>query len=315
MNPSYSILIASAETKIRELFRTALEKENFECIFCGDGEEAMESAKSCKEGTLRCLVLDLFLPKVDGFEMVRQTEETESLKKVPVLMLLESRKKPLRKMSNILLRADDYLEKPFTKEEVKAKVHSLTKYFRAHAAPHPVTQLPGHPQIEQELFSRLNHGETLTTLWLDINHFRPFNDHYGRNRGDEVLQMTVQMMEQELQTIKGNDGQRSFLAHVDGDDFILLFPSGFSGETFRDKLRSKFQTEVMRFYSTQERKQKFFYERGRDEKEQIFPLMTLSAVILNIGKENFTHYGELVSKANDLLHQAKLGAQEVSPAP
>lgn len=313
MNPASSILIASAETTIRDLIRTALAKENFELIFCGDGEEAMESAKSCKPGMLRCLVLELFLPKIDGFEIVRQTEEIESLKNVPVLMLIEPRKKGLREMNNIILGADDYLEKPFTEEEVRTKLHSLTRYFRAHAAPHPVTHLPGHPQIERELFFRLSRGESLTTLWLDINHFRPFNDHYGRKRGDEVLQMTAHLIEQELQALKGNGSKQSFLAHVDGDDFILLLPLEGDRETFRDKLRSKFQTEVLQFYSATERKQKFFYEKGRDAKEQIFPLMTLSTVILNIGKENFIHYGELVSKANDLLHQAKLGAQEVHP--
>lgn len=314
MSAKTTVLVASSDTPLREMMRGALVAEGFELILCGDGAEAVESAKNLNAGGVhpQLVVLEAFLPKIDGFEVVKHLGDFDSTRDAPILMLIEAGGGKVQGKVAIRLNADDYLEKPFETAEIRQKAHSMVKYFRAHAAPHPLTRLLGHPQFEQELFSRLNRGESFSTIWIDINHFRAFNDHCGRERGDAVIQMTVELIQRTLKSLKPNNFEMPPLAHVNGDDFILLVQEQ-DAEKIRQNLKEQFRVEALPFYSTAEQKQGFFYELGRDQKQQIYPLMTLCTIILNVSVEKFVHYGELVSSANDLLRQAKLGAQDFIP--
>jgi PleD family two-component response regulator len=318
----YSILAASDQKEIRELIRDASEREGLQSILCGDGEEALESAKKNAESKkLKLVILEAFLPKLDGFEVVNKLHDFKETMDIPVLMLVGQNMaqpaqyhsggiQPQSLPTKIRLRADNYLQKPFEPSEIRAEIHSMIKHFRAHNAPHPVTNLLGHPFIEQEVFSRLNKGEKFSLLWIDINHFRPFNDHYGMDRGNEVLKMTVALIQKVLQSLNLEDSEKPFLAHVDGDDFILILPEQ-KADQLKQELRDQFQEQILKFYSQEERKKGFFYEKGRDQKDQIFPIMNLSMIVHKVTIENFIHYGHLVSICNGLLHQTKIGAQDV----
>ena len=313
MSSAFSILIASSDAKTREMARTASESEGFQPILCGDGEEAVESVENPGENRpLRLIVLDAFLPKKDGFEVAKKLEEMPSAREIPVLMLIEPSRQKFEapSMTRIRLLADDYLQKPLDTEEIRAQIHSMTKHFRPRAALHPVSGLPGHPQLEQEIFSRISAGETLGMVSMDINHFRPFNDHYGTERGNEVIRMAAELIQNVLRSFKFSGEESPFVAHVDGDDFILLVPNR-SADEVRQKLRQEFQSEVSKFYSKKERDEGFFYEKDRSQKDRIFPLMGLSTAVLEITLEKFAHYGELVSQINEMLRQAKVGSQEV----
>ncbi len=74
MEKKHSILIASFDPKIREMGRSAAEAEGYPSILCGDGAEALDSAKNAGD-SIRLIVMEAFLPKVDGFEVARQLEE------------------------------------------------------------------------------------------------------------------------------------------------------------------------------------------------------------------------------------------------
>ena len=321
--PNTTVLIASDDQKIRESVRLAAQSEGLESILCGDGEEALESAKknSLETGNLKLLVMEAFLPDMDGFEIINRLAEYPHTRDLPVLMLIgpgatvpnqftSTGSRPANVTVKFRLRADNYLQKPFDQTEIKSEIHSMIKHFRAHNAPHPVTGLMGHPQAEQEVFSRLNRGEVFSMLWMDINHFRPYNDHYGAERGNGVLKMTVKLAQDIARSAGIKPEEPNFLAHVDGDDFIYILPGNKSGE-IKQYLRERFQIEVQKFYTTEEREKGFFIGKGRDQKDQIFPIMSLSMIELNITLENFIHYGQLVSASNELLRQAKVGAQDV----
>ena len=234
--PAYSVLAASSDPAILDMAKAALTEEKRSPILCGGGAEALESAQTVKDRPpLRLLVLEACLPKSDGFEVIRALSENPELKTVPCLMLLDPKQSPAARKSSVRLGADDYLQKPFEMNELRAKIHSMTKHFRAHAAPHPVTALPGHPELESQVLARINRGEAFELVCFDINHFRPFNDHYGTEKGDEVIRMTVQLIRP--------------LAHIDGDDFVILAPSG-KGDKIRAGLKEKIQSETQKFSST-----------------------------------------------------------------
>ena len=317
-----SVLGASDDPKIRELVRQAIQAEELEPVICGDGLEVLESIKESGASAMpKLIILEAFLPKVDGHEVVNQLQSNETARQIPILMLIGQKGagttayqsgaiSPQALTARIRLKADNYLQKPFELKEIRSEVHGMVKYYRPHNSPHPITGLPGHPQMEQEVFNRFVRGETFVTLWLDINHFRPYNDHYGANRGNEVLKMTAGLIQKLVRSEKFPENQKAFLSHVDGDDFILLVPEE-NADSIRQTLREELQEEIFKFYSAEEREKGFFYEKGRDKKDQIFPLMSPSMALLKVTMEKFVHYGQLVSESNELLRQTKVGAQDV----
>lgn len=308
--PPYSVLTASSDPKIRDMAKTALSDEGLAAVLCGDGDEALESARGMKsQPPLRLLVIEACLPKSDGFEVVRKLSEDANLGTVPSLMLLDPKQSPADRKASVRLGADDYLQKPFETEELRAKIHSMTKHFRAHAAPHPVTGLPGHPQLEQHVLARLAKGESFELVCFDINHFRPFNDHYGSEKGNEVIRMVVQLIRGVLQSAGMAADEEGALNHIDGDDFIIAAPQG-RGADIRAGLREKFQSEVQKFYSKEEIRKGFIFQKDRENKDQIFPLMQLSTAVLGAAKEKFSHYGQLVAEINEALHQSKVGSRD-----
>jgi GGDEF domain-containing protein len=321
MNKSSSILIASDDPKTRQLTRTAVEAEGFEPILCGNGEEAYESIqKQIAEGKLSPLmVLEAFLPKMDGFEIIKKLEDIPEAKQMSFLMYLSPSKQtaaqtaPSQILSaRIKLLADNYLQKPFDLKEVQGAIHSMTKYHRAHGAPHPVTALPGHPQLEQEIFRRLARGETFGFLWADINHFRPFNDHYGAEKGNQAIQWMHQTIQKILDSSPyASEPPPAFLAHIDGDDFVLLLHEN-DLESVQNNLCQQFDDAIDKFYSAQEVQLGFFYGKERkDQKERVFPLMHISTIGLKVSLEKFIHYGQLVTQASDWMDQAKISAEHL----
>lgn len=99
-------------------------------------------------------------------------------------------------------------------------VRSVTE-LRLEAARHanPLTFLPGNIPISLHIRRLLESGGEFTACYIDMNNFKPFNDHYGYWRGDEMIRLLANL------AVAHSDPQRDFVGHVGGDDFLILFQS------------------------------------------------------------------------------------------
>jgi len=114
------ILVADDEPHIRELVRLYLAKEGHDIELASDGPEALEKAIRLKPDLV---VLDLMMPKLDGFEVTKGIREQSD---VPILMLTV-RKEDAVKVAGFELGADDYLTKPFNPKELVARVAAILR--------------------------------------------------------------------------------------------------------------------------------------------------------------------------------------------
>ena len=118
------ILIIEDELSIAELERDYLQINGFECDIEGSGDTGLE--KALKEN-YNLIILDLMLPKVDGFEVCRIIR---SKKDVPILMV-SAKKEDIDKIRGLGLGADDYITKPFSPSELVARVKAhISRYER-----------------------------------------------------------------------------------------------------------------------------------------------------------------------------------------
>lgn len=119
-----NILIIEDENSIAELERDYLQINGFQVDIEIRGDLGLTKAL---EGSYDLIILDLMLPKIDGFEICRQVR---SKKDIPIL-LVSAKKEDIDKIRGLGLGADDYITKPFSPSELVARVKAhLTRYER-----------------------------------------------------------------------------------------------------------------------------------------------------------------------------------------
>lgn len=115
------ILLVDDEPSIIRLAQMYLERENFRIEAAGDGEQALQAVKRSKPALV---VLDLMLPKMDGFEVCRRLRAENN----PVaIIMLTARDEDIDKIIGLELGADDYLTKPFNPRELVARVKAILR--------------------------------------------------------------------------------------------------------------------------------------------------------------------------------------------
>ncbi len=123
------ILISEDDAALAEALRFALTQTGFAVDWVANGLDADEALKGAEFGLL---ILDLGLPKIDGLEVLRRLRRRNST--VPVL-ILSGREQPEEKVAGLDLGADDYLVKPFSLNELQARVRALLRRGHGSAAP------------------------------------------------------------------------------------------------------------------------------------------------------------------------------------
>ena len=115
------ILLVDDEPSIIELARMYLERDGYRIHEAADGESALETAEKQKPALI---VLDVMLPKVDGFDVCRRLRSAGN--DVPIIMLT-ARDEDIDKILGLELGADDYLTKPFNPRELVARVKAILR--------------------------------------------------------------------------------------------------------------------------------------------------------------------------------------------
>jgi DNA-binding response OmpR family regulator len=125
------IVVAEDDVSIRELLVHHLERDGFRCEPAADGPAALRLARCGAD----LLILDLGLPVVDGFDVVRALRR-EGLD-VPILVLT-ARSEEIDRVVGLEIGADDYVVKPFSPREIVARVKALGRRARLRSTPAPV---------------------------------------------------------------------------------------------------------------------------------------------------------------------------------
>ena len=115
------VLVADDEDDILELIVFRLENSGYTVIAAHDGAEALELARSSKPDLA---VLDVMIPKMDGFELVRRLREDEATTRMPII-LLTARTQEADVQHGFDAGADDYIRKPFSPEELRSRVQAI----------------------------------------------------------------------------------------------------------------------------------------------------------------------------------------------
>ena len=291
------ILVVDDEPDIRDVLRLTLEAEGYEVHEAANGEEAVSQVHKINP---HLMLLDFKMPKMLGPQVCQALRKDILLANMPIIMLT-SKGESSDKVEGINAGADDYLTKPFDPPELLARVRMILRRTARSLDANPLTKLPGNVSIIEEIQTRINSGKPVAICYIDLDQFKPFNDKYGFERGDEALKMTARIL---LSSMREAGTPGDFLGHIGGDDFVLI-----TQPEAVERLCQKIVTELARtaasLYDEEDLRKGFIQSTDRDGKKRDFPLLTISIGVVTNEQKPLKHVAEVAELGAELKHWAK----------
>ncbi len=172
------ILITEDDSSLAEALQFSLKQSGYAVDWVDNGAAADEALK---EDVFGLLILDLGLPKLDGFEVLRRLRRRNTA--LPVL-ILSGREQPEEKVQGLDLGADDYLVKPFSLNELRARVRALLRRGQGSAPPIISYGQLGYDSVGR---SASIEGKTLTLSMHEIGVLEALLARFGRVVSKEQL--------------------------------------------------------------------------------------------------------------------------------
>ncbi len=220
-----------------QLLDKQLSASGFNVVNARNGEEALAKVEAEKPDLV---LLDVMMPKLDGFETCKILKTNEKTEYIPIIMVTALNEIE-DKIKGIEAGADDFITKPFNKHELLVRVKSLLRIKKLHdqlqekvdqleqakerlrelAITDGLTGLYNHRYFKQflakEIIRANRHATKVSLAMIDIDHFKMYNDTHGHLAGDKVLQQIAKLMDKNLRSI-------DLAARYGGEEFVIVLP-------------------------------------------------------------------------------------------
>jgi diguanylate cyclase (GGDEF)-like protein len=303
MTAKARILVADDEPHIRRILQFLLEQEGFEVQMAEDGEEAWKAVASFQPDLV---LLDVMMPRMDGFSVLGIIRAGFETARLPVI-LLTAKGEEQDKVKGLKGGANDYIVKPFNHDELLLRVSNLLEATRREREANPLTGLPGNRAIEREITSRIASGREYAFMYIDIDRFKSFNDHYGYSMGDRAISFLAGVLVGCTQ--KYGVGWE-FVGHVGGDDFVVATDSQ-TGESLARRIIEEFDAGKVDLHDPADYERGYLEVESRSGNVERFPLITLTLALVNDAQGRFAHPAELSDTLAELKRFGKASAQSV----
>ena len=279
------ILVIEPDHDSAKRLQKAFEVDGHKVLVAYSGQEAWDT---CRQWLPQAILLDIDLPDIDGYELLRRIRGTLRTQHIPVTVLTERRERR-DKIASLEMGADDYIPKPYDIEEVRLRIRNVLQQAQAGRLIDPVTGLPGNRLIQEQMRELLRRRDKWAVLRVIIRHLDAFADAYGFLAGEDVLRTTTRIVSEALDKWGGTN---DFVGHSGGDEFIIITSAeaamGLSPSLSRDL------EEVGRtHYSLREREQGFVTIRQTDGSQRKGPLLTINVQMVTAADGPFHDIMEL----------------------
>jgi diguanylate cyclase (GGDEF)-like protein len=292
-----NILIAEDEPSLRENLQWMLEMEGYTVNAVGDGLQAFEHACLSPPDLV---LTDVMMPHLDGYGLVKSLRETSATAAVPIIMLTaKADRSDVRTGMN--LGADDYLTKPYRREELLEAVRarlarsaSLKETAdRLHAESRDahqrdaLTGLPGRDLFGQRLSAAMEGDgvmpHSLGLVCLGLDGFSKVNDSLGASIGDKVLCEVSSRLAEHMQR-NANDLRKDCVARLGSDLFAICVDSSVDTVRLREVC-----TELLRIVANPYKVDGHTLYLTASAGASLFPLQASNAHDLLLNAESALH--------------------------
>ena len=220
------------DSPVQANFLSSILSPDYEVTVVHTAEEGLGQAKAVEYSLI---LLDVIMPGMDGFQLLKMLQEEVILRHTPVI-LITSLNDIQNEERGLTLGAVDYITKPFHPAIVWARVHThinLYKYRTQIEREATVDQLTGVPNRRrydevsvQRWQDAIRLGVPFSVCMFDIDKFKVYNDTFGHPAGDKVIKAVAETASSMLR--RGTD----FFARYGGEEFVALILGGGSENDF-----------------------------------------------------------------------------------
>jgi diguanylate cyclase (GGDEF)-like protein len=291
------VLVADDDEDIVRFVEVNLRLEGFDVQTVSDGEAALDAAF---EVLPDLVLLDVMMPKLDGFEVCQRLRSDSRTRHVCVIMLT-AKSLSADKVVGLTAGADDYMIKPFDPIELVARVKSALRRSREMRGLNPLTQLPGNLEVQEQVAHRVADGAPFALLYIDLDNFKAFNDHYGFLRGDEVIKLLARCVQDSCENLTR---EGVFVGHIGGDDFVMLVPPETAEQTAKEVIDC-WDGVIPSAYDPEDAARGSIIVPDRRGKDHEYPLITVSIGIATNVQRPITSHWEASEIAAEMKQVAK----------
>jgi diguanylate cyclase (GGDEF)-like protein len=286
-NESICILVVEDHPDQRDLQALILRREGYRSITASNGVEAL---KALREEQVHIVLSDVMMPKMDGFEMIKNIRGDASLKNIYIIMIT-ARVQEGDRVRGLDLGADDYITKPFSFSELLARVRTGARVVQYQQHLEHQTQIDSltglynrrafEKRFTEEIERTLRHGHPLSLLMVDLDNFKIINDTHGHQAGDAALVRISEILRKEMR-------KSDFLSRFGGEEFVLILPESDQEDATRaaERIVSEVRSAVFSTNSAQ------------------FSL-TVSVGVSSTSIHPYGNAGEMIGDADRALYSAK----------
>jgi len=222
------VLVIEDDRDARDLLCELLSEEN-DVLGAGSAEEGLQRAVRDAPDVI---LMDLFLPGMNGFEAARALQEDPRTASIPVLFLSADADEKTR-VQGLELGAADFVVKPFSSVELLARVDKALRaarqgeHLRALAETDALTGLPNFrallARLDEEIKRAERYQHPVSVVMVDLDNLKAINDRLGHAAGNRAIIALGQAIGAQLR-------ETDFAARYGGDEFVLVLPHAVSAQ-------------------------------------------------------------------------------------
>lgn len=245
------------------------------------------------------IVMDLSRPAEATGSIIRNLKGDSYFCTIPILGLVNGAEADSFSWDECLL--DDFVFVPIKFKELFSRITLSIQRIQRVLDNNPLTRLPGNTSIQRAVESAL--GKPMAVCYIDINHFKPYNDVYGFSHGDEVLRMLARIMSNAVKESGGG-----FSGHIGGDDFVFIVPIARAEPVCRTII-ANFNAIAADLFEEREKTNGYYISTNRQGKEEKFPLLSIAISVVPTEAPKLNHYGKVAEVAAELKKFAKKSSE------
>ena len=192
---------------------------------------------------------------------------------------------------------DDFVTLPLKFNELFSRITLALSRLKRIFDNNPLTRLPGNTSIQMAIEAAL--GTETAVCYVDINHFKPYNDAYGFAHGDEAIRMTARIM---FNTVRDSGG--GFCGHIGGDDFVCIIPLD-QAETVCQTIINHFDMIALDLFDEETRQRGYYFGTNRKGENENIPILSISIGVVPMNMPKLQHAAKVSEVAAELKKMAK----------
>lgn len=287
------ILVVEKDDATRELILMRLHSRHHKVF---EASKSSQALRFLDREVLDLILLSSDMEPVSGKMLIQVIRSRSHLMSVPVIMITDE-----HKLTELMLGHekgfDDFLVRPFSPLVLQLRVNLNIAKTMERVEANALTHLPGNHAIEKIVLKKIQAGEKFSVLYIDINNFKAFNDHYSFQKGDEAILQTARLLMTTSHAV-ARDGE-CFIGHIGGDDFIVVLPAELE-EVFARQFIDDFDRIIPTYYNKADRDAGFIRVENRRGKMENFPLMSCSVAGCTNLFRNYVNLREIAQDAAEV---------------